>query len=72
MKILRGRSIYSGFSVLTVTIQCVHTSEMAATALTHVWSYVIVQLLVTFAIVLPCESFITSWPLALERTLFIM
>ena len=53
-------------------VQSIHASKGLLAAFTSEWSVVEVQLLVTFAIVLPCKTLATTGPLALEWPFFVM
>ena len=57
---------------LTVPIERVHPREVLLTPLTGIRANVQMQLLVSFAIVLPGEALATPRPLALERFLLCM
>lgn len=55
-----------------VPVQSIHASKGLLTAITREWSIVEVQLFVTLAIVLSCETLATAGPLALEWPFFVM
>ena len=57
---------------LTVSIQGIHSSERLLAPLAGVRSDVEMQLLVSFAIVLPGKALAAAWPLALIRFLLSM